>query len=74
MNATVLRYSRPYRFKMNVSVIQVMTPASTSTKTTAIAIPTAVSIFLEVPRKGQLPRYWANRILLMRMHDMARTM
>ena len=54
--------------------IQVMTPAMTRTNTTAMAMPTAVSIFLEVPRKGQLPKNCASRILLMRMQLMARSM
>ena len=31
---------------------------------TAMAIPTAVSIFLEVPKNGQFPRNWASRMLL----------
>jgi hypothetical protein len=42
-------------------------PAMARTKTTAMAIPTAVSIFLDVPRKGQFPRYWISKILLTRM-------
>ena len=41
-----------------------MIPARTSTNTTAMAMPVAVSIFLEVPRKGQFPRYWISRMLL----------
>jgi hypothetical protein len=33
----------------------------------------AVSIFLDVPKKGQFPRYWANRILFMRIQLITRT-
>jgi len=45
-------------------------PAITRTNTTAMAIPTAVSIFLEVPRNGQLPRYCINRMLLTKIQLM----
>jgi hypothetical protein len=50
-----------------------MMPASTSTNTTAMAMPVAVSIFFEVPKNGQLPRYWIKRMLLMRMALKAKT-
>jgi hypothetical protein len=39
------------------------------TKTTAMAIPVAVSILLEVPKNGQFPRNLASRILFTRMAD-----
>ena len=35
--------------------------------TTAMAMPTAVSIFFDTPRKGQFPRYCIRRILLTKM-------
>jgi hypothetical protein len=34
---------------------------------TAMAMPMAVSIFLEVPRNGQLPKNCASRMLLTKM-------
>ena len=46
---------------------QVITPAMTSTKITAMDMPNAVSIFLDVPRKGQFPRNCASRMLLTKM-------
>jgi hypothetical protein len=47
-----------------------MAPAITSTKTTAMAIPPAVSIFLEVPKNGQFPRYCISKILLTKIQLM----
>jgi hypothetical protein len=42
------------------------------TKTTEKAIPVAVSILLETPKKGQFPRNWTSRILLTKMAPMTR--
>ena len=37
------------------------------TKVTAMPMPTAVSIFLETPRKGQMPRNWEKMKFFTRM-------
>ena len=37
------------------------------TKVTAMPMPTAVSTFLETPRKGQMPRNWEKMKLFARM-------
>ncbi len=50
-----------------------MAPPSTRTNTTAMPMPIAVSIFLEVPKNGQLPRNWARRMLLTKMQLMINT-
>ena len=73
IKATVRRYSRPNFCRKKLLVIQVITPAITSTKTTAMAMPTAVSIFLDVPRNGQFPRNWASKMLFIRIQLIART-
>ncbi len=67
MKARVRRYSKPKGFSRNISTTQVMAPARTSTKTTAMAMPMAVSILLETPRNGQFPRYCISRMLLTKM-------
>jgi hypothetical protein len=46
--------------------------AMTVTKTTAMAIPSAVSNFLDTPKKGQFPRYWARSMLLTKVAEIAR--
>ena len=51
---------------------QVMIAARVMTKTTAPLMPTAVSIFFDTPRKGQFPRYWISRMLLIKMALIAR--
>ena len=43
--------------------------ASTSTKITAAPIPTAVDVFLEVPKNGQIPRNCAKMTLLTKIVD-----
>lgn len=42
----------------------------TITKMTAPPMPTAVDVFLETPRNGQMPRNFANTMLLMKMVEM----
>ena len=44
--------------------------ARVMTKTTAPAIPVAVEILLETPRKGQVPRNWASITLLTNIAEM----
>jgi hypothetical protein len=44
--------------------------AITMTKVTAPVIPRPVEIFLETPRKGQIPKNWLNTMLLTNMADM----
>jgi hypothetical protein len=41
--------------------------AKVSTKITAAPMPKAVEVFLEVPRKGQMPRNWLKITLLTNM-------
>ena len=43
--------------------------AMVNTKMTAAPIPNAVEVFLEVPRKGQMPRNWEKITLLTKMVD-----
>ena len=43
--------------------------AKVNTKMTAALIPTAVEVFLEVPKKGQIPRNWEKITLLTKMVD-----
>jgi hypothetical protein len=52
----VCKYPRFQGSRTNVNIIHVITEARVMTKTTAIPIPIAVSIFLETPKKGQMPR------------------
>ena len=63
MKAKVLKNSNPKGWSKTRLVTHVMAPAMTSTKTTAMAMPTAVSIFFEVPKNGQFPRYCISKIL-----------
>ena len=44
--------------------------ASVSTKATAIPMPRAVSIFLETPRNGQMPKNWESMMLLTNIAEM----
>ena len=50
---------------------QVHAVAMTTTKTTAAPMPKATPLSLEQPRKGQLPRYWASRMLLTKIAEMS---
>ena len=52
---------------MKVLTSQVMAEARPMTKVTAMPMPTAVSTFLETPRKGQMPRNWEKMKLFARM-------
>ena len=48
-------------------VSQVTKVANVSTKMTAAPIPTAVDVFFDVPKKGQMPRNWEKITLLTKM-------
>ena len=67
MKAMVCRYSRPAGTSTYVCTSHVTSVASTMTKATAADMPSDVSIFLETPRKGQMPRNCANTMLLTKM-------
>jgi hypothetical protein len=43
---------------------------SVITNTTAAPMPTAVEVFLETPRKGQIPKNLASTMLLMKIVEM----
>ena len=43
--------------------------AKVITKMTAAPIPNAVEVFLEVPKKGQMPKNWEKITLLTKMVD-----
>ena len=44
--------------------------ARVSTKATAAPMPRAVSIFLDTPKKGHIPRNWLNIMLLTNIAEM----
>ena len=67
MKATVCMYSRSRGTRMKLFTAQVMAEARPMTKVTAKPMPTAVSTFLETPRKGQMPRNWEKMKLFARM-------
>ena len=58
---------RPMGTRMSSLMGQQMAEAKPMTKITASPMPEAVSIFLETPMKGQMPRNWATIKLLTRM-------
>ena len=58
MKATVCMYIRSRGTRMKLFTAQVMAEARPMTKVTAMPMPTAVSTFLDTPRKGQMPRNW----------------
>ncbi len=63
MKTTVLK-NETERATSNRFSIQVIMEAITITKITAILMPTAVSTFLDTPRKGQIPKNRASTKLL----------
>ena len=50
-------------------VSQLTKMARVSTKMTAALIPNAVEVFLEVPKKGQMPKNWEKITLLTKTVD-----
>ena len=56
MKTMVCKYSRPLGARMPMYRGQVAAVAMTMTKVTARDMPTALSNFLDTPRKGQIPR------------------
>lgn len=64
MKASVCRYCNPRGSSTQVCRSHVTTVESVSTKATDAPIPKAVEIFLDTPRKGQMPRNWLRMILL----------
>ena len=67
MKATVCMYIRSNFTRMNSLTTQVMAEARPMTKVTAIPMPTAVSTFLDTPRKGQIPKNWEKIKLFAKM-------
>ena len=64
IKATVCMYIRSNFTRMKVFTSQVMAEARPMTKVTAMPMPTAVSTFLDTPRKGQMPKNWEKIKLL----------
>ena len=69
MKAIVYKKVRFKGISMYWFVSQVTRVAKVSTKMTAAPIPKAVEVFLEVPKKGQMPRNWEKITLLTKMVD-----
>ena len=64
-----MNLSKPSGIRMYWFTSQVTRVARVNTKMTAAPMPNAVEVFLEVPKKGQMPRNWEKITLLTKMVD-----